>query len=711
MRIRIVWAIALLTGVASTLTGRADYIFASPDEVDANDFQPAYLGREGSLPSVNNRFYVTSNQTLRLEGRFTQQASRALAFSDDGSGNSIGYYKTNTLVSMRYQYVADGSLPANSSTVQVGMGIRQRASTGVNTYPLYKAMVMTNTLLLIKRAEFNDTFRTNLAVSALPTELGGTNLYTLRLSATELGTNSFGEIVLVELALLENDAIVSELDYTDTPTSSVANTLGASRAEGHVSLLGGSVLNSDQFVGIDVLNYVVHSAPDAETLRLRPIHTAMAVGMTNRVLISRGGDLSDLITIDWSSSEPTVIDATGATELEADQIGSAFSITGQSAGSSVITASGTGYPDATATVTVYDVAYDASSYAQLATAFTNGGNSGLGFLPWVLTNNNGAGVGYTNQAGAVLANSRNGDVSVNEEEFRSFALFAYGTGDGAPFAEAVRPFNASLAVGQAAAVNIGIGSRNGDKGVALRNSGVPLFEVYAGYSDVLETDAYLYRIGTNDSVALPWSNHANTRILVDAKRVDDTLYDITLVRGGGLATNESLGIIDLGPLPPDEFMFYCNDGIIGTQHYLYFDQLTLYTGYTLNGEPETDGIPDSWWDRYSIASEDRVAADDPDIDGEDNLSEYIADTDPTDDESFFPNLIESPSGAHILTLQTGPTTNSRVYDVWWTTNLTANPQTWTRYGLNVIGNGALVNLHVTNDAPSRMYRTGVALPD
>lgn len=929
---------------------------------------------------------------------------------------------------MRFKYVGSSGPGGDSTNVIVGMGLRQRSNSGVNTHPLYQAFVVTNTVLLGKRSEFSASFNTNYATYTLPATLGGTNVYTINLSATEVGTNSFGEIVQVQLSLFENDNVVVELDFTDTPTSSVANSLGASRAEGHVSLLGGSVTNNNIFYGIDVLEYAVLSDPDIETLRMGPIHTSMAVGMTNRVLISRGGGLAAAVTVDLVSSDPSVVAVPDDVELASGGMGNEFLVTGQGLGTAVITASSGGYPDETTTLAVYDVACDSSSYAQLAVAFTNGGNSGLGFQPWLLYTNNGPGAGFTNVASAVLMNSRSAGVSVNENEFRSFALIAYSAGGGAPLSEAVRPFDAELAVGQAVSVHIGIAFRNGYRGVALRDNGTPLFEVYAGYSASITNDAYMYKIGTNESVNLPWSYNVNTRIKVDVKRVADELYDITLVRGGGLVTNQSLGLVNLGPVPPDEFRFYCYDAIIGSQSYFYFDQLARYTGYTLdapaglsiqgrdgavegvtnvftvtrsgatdealtvnlvsddeavatvpasveigigasnatfdvvavssgqtmisasgldvtgttfavdvvdiayddtsyyppavfgsggnggqgfsswaiavndgpgvgftnyvgigmgdsasangdvnssagtafflyaNGDgvdadaplaqasrdftalavgesvsvdlgvnyrngakgvmfqagdtwmfefavfgdayhynvrdlgadapvdlgwsyasdsaisvvlsrvgttsynvsfvraggavtqtlvqaislsqapdrmrfyvydtdgggdennlfvnrltrftgivgdasQETDGIPNSWWDRYSITVSNRVASGDLDADDADNHGEFIADTDPTDPASKFPNLVNTLAGNRTMTLQTGPTTNSRVYDVWWTTNLMANPQVWTRYGLSVAGNGGSVSLSVTNDAPARVYRTGVALPE
>jgi hypothetical protein len=58
-----------------------------------------------------------------------------------------------------------------------------------------------------------------------------------------------------------------------------------------------------------------------------------------------------------------------------------------------------------------------------------------------------------------------------------------------------------------------------------------------------------------------------------------------------------------------------------------------------------------------------------------------------------------------------PTTNSRIYDVWYRTNLLQGAG-WLPMGLNITGaqNGASINLTVTNVPGERHYRTGVRLP-
>jgi hypothetical protein len=123
-----------------------------------------------------------------------------------------------------------------------------------------------------------------------------------------------------------------------------------------------------------------------------------------------------------------------------------------------------------------------------------------------------------------------------------------------------------------------------------------------------------------------------------------------------------------------------------------------------------DGIPQSWWDRYGLGTNSSAGGNN-DGDLADNGEEYVADTDPTDPASVFSNRILSADGASVLTLQAGPpTTNSRIYDVWFGTDLVEG--VWIPLNINRPGaaDGAALFLTVTNTGGSGNYRTGVKLP-
>jgi hypothetical protein len=63
-----------------------------------------------------------------------------------------------------------------------------------------------------------------------------------------------------------------------------------------------------------------------------------------------------------------------------------------------------------------------------------------------------------------------------------------------------------------------------------------------------------------------------------------------------------------------------------------------------------------------------------------------------------------------FTFEIEPTTNSRVYDAWYSTNLMTSE--WTAYGLSITGrqDAGAVTLTVTNTRDNAHYRTGVRMP-
>lgn len=128
-------------------------------------------------------------------------------------------------------------------------------------------------------------------------------------------------------------------------------------------------------------------------------------------------------------------------------------------------------------------------------------------------------------------------------------------------------------------------------------------------------------------------------------------------------------------------------------------------------DDDGDGLPNEWESRYFGSNTAADPAVDSDGDQALNWQEYVADTNPTNTASHFPNIITNASGQGVLTLLAGPpTTNSRVYDVWSNTNLAHGE--WSPVGLSAAGrvDGLAVTLMVTNAAPARFYRTGVRIP-
>jgi len=437
-------------------------------------------------------------------------------------------------------------------------------------------------------------------------------------------------------------------------------------------------------------------------------HGGMTVGQTNVLTISRTGDTTNALLVDLINFDEGVAAVTSIVEFGVGESSVDVEIVGLSNGATVVYTEVTNAINYGFSLEVFDVAYDDSSYygpldwVQLS-------NGGVGFTGWDLFNNDGAGDGYTNFAGNIIDDSSVSAGNVNSSSNNAFALYAAKDGSGGPDQEsaAIRGFANELAINQKLSVDLGVNFRNGAKGVTVRDSGTWLFEV------AVLGDDYAYRnwfAGDTQFTSLGWAEYsADTSIRLEVSRVGADLYTIVITRSGEYSQSNVISGVTFGANVPDQLRFYTylTDG--GSENNLYFNRLAIQT---IPASGITDGIPDAWWEQYAVDPIDRIAGNDLDGDTKTNWEEYIADTNPNDIAVFFPNAVISANGGNVMNLVTGPSTNSRVYDVWWSTNLLANPQVWTRYDLNVTGDdaGANVTLQVTNDVPFRIYRTGVSLP-
>jgi hypothetical protein len=549
----------------------------------------------------------------------------------------------------------------------------------------------------IQNSSGNDLLNINLG--------GGNTLsYTFTGSGSVTLSTAYNSTAVVQVVVKQ--VAGNQLDLTLTRNDGVttnAVSTGLSSAGAKVKFYNGGHSGDNLNFALFVNDLILTENP-TPTLTLTG-QDAMAAGMTNTVTLTRGGSTASPVTVILGSSDAAVATVPASVALDTGFATTNFLLTGVGYGTASITATATAYSASSLSVKVYDVGYDDTSYGWTSGNFTNGANAGLGFQGWILQDNAGVGEGFTNYAGKFLGSSTQyGAGNVNSSSGDAFGIYANkdGSGGDAPYFNAIRPFNNALAIGQAMSVEMGINYRNGAKGLNIQNSGTWLFEVAA------VGDQYVYQ---NHAAGTPpatnvWPYAADTAIAVELKRVSTSLYDISMVRRGSSPQTNLLTSVDLGATPPNEVRFYVYNTQSAPENNLYFNRLALWS------LPVTDGIPNSWWDRYGITGGDRLAANNPDSDVSSNLEEYIADTDPTSAASVYSNRVTAATGTGIMGLTVGPTTNSRVYDIWWNANLMEQPQQWTRLGLNAqgaAGGGNLV-LQVTNEASYRFYRTGVALP-
>ena len=124
----------------------------------------------------------------------------------------------------------------------------------------------------------------------------------------------------------------------------------------------------------------------------------------------------------------------------------------------------------------------------------------------------------------------------------------------------------------------------------------------------------------------------------------------------------------------------------------------------ITGDSDSDGIPNWWEEQYAT---DVLASADQDGDGQSGIDEYIADTDPTDSNSFG-TLDGSVTSSNQTFTFFGST--ARQVQLFYTTNgLTATNLVWTPHGSPIWGEGADTEIVTTNIEDRVFYRVQVTL--
>ncbi len=222
------------------------------------------------------------------------------------------------------------------------------------------------------------------------------------------------------------------------------------------------------------------------------------------------------------------------------------------------------------------------------------------------------------------------------------------------------------------------------------SSGSPFHGLPSAGSKTLDLYRYDWQQPTNPITGHPWTN----AFTVYYAPYIDSRYDVITT------DRKFLGFINCE---------FTNNYTAGPQQATtwYVNKDYVYTNQWVEGNTNnTDGIPNWWWDKYSISGPNRVASGDEDGDNWNNGEEFVIDSDPTDITSGFSNVVQLV-GRGVMTLTVNPSSTARVYDVYWKTNLMANDG-WLNYNLSVTGVGGAISLTVTNtDALKRFYRTGV----
>jgi len=96
---------------------------------------------------------------------------------------------------------------------------------------------------------------------------------------------------------------------------------------------------------------------------------------------------------------------------------------------------------------------------------------------------------------------------------------------------------------------------------------------------------------------------------------------------------------------------------------------------------------------------------DTDGDGMNNYAEYVAGTEPTNQQSIF--FLQAGLSNTAGIVQFGSVSN-RLYNIYWRTNISAGD--WVLFRTNLAGNDAVISVSVSNQPAPSFYRSRVTFP-
>lgn len=137
----------------------------------------------------------------------------------------------------------------------------------------------------------------------------------------------------------------------------------------------------------------------------------------------------------------------------------------------------------------------------------------------------------------------------------------------------------------------------------------------------------------------------------------------------------------------------------------------LVIGYPLPADTDNDLIPDDWETDHGLnPSVSNAPSDDADGDLVPDVSEYIADTVPTNSASYLRASVLSNAGPRSVIF--GPSSLSRLYSLQFLDDLMTGAWSNVPSQVNLPGDGTSQDvLSDTNASPAqRQYRIGVKLP-
>lgn len=351
------------------------------------------------------------------------------------------------------------------------------------------------------------------------------------------------------------------------------------------------------------------------------------------------------------------------------------------------------------------LASDIGSNAAYADQWDDTDNGGSGWGAWQL---------YTSSANS----SQNGRFMASGAAVNigtpAWGLYA----NNGNLAEAKRLLTNVLAVGQSVSVRMDNGFLNpgSGTGVALQNaSGTTLWEFFFNGGDI-------YYSMSSTTTDVGWTSGG---LEVTFTLTSPSTYRALVTPAGGTTRTNTGSLITAADQAITAFRAWNYNAGSGSDYDFFFNDLKRY-GAGGSGpstsvvvqvvrEGVVSQIPQAWRNQYQLSGPNSGDEEDRDGDGWSNLQEYWADTNPTTNASFFaPLVILTTNGgpSYPFALEIGaPTTNSRRYDILYSSNLVEG--LWWSLGYSVTGqaNGGPLSIPVTNTlADPAHFRSRVFVP-
>ena len=544
--------------------------------------------------------------------------------------------------------------------------------------------------------EVNDVIQLTASTTNVAENAGSVRVYASRTGsatgavsvtyATAAGTALAGSDFTTTTGSLSWAASDLATKFFDVPVSDDGSYEGNEQFSASLTGIGGADLGSPTTIAVTI----VDNEPLPPDLMVTNPAAPISVAQTTTAYSIQGvANSLNWSGLAWSNA------LTGATG--AGPIGFEWTLAnvGLGIGTNLITVSATNAGSAL-------LASDSATNSVYTDGWTDTDSGGFGWGAWSL---------YTSSA----------DISKNGRFMANSAAVNIGTpawglyANSGNLSEAKRALNAALAVGQSVQVRMDNGFLNtgSGTGVALQNAaGTTLWEFFFNGGDSF----YSISGGTTD---VGWTSGG---IDVEFTLTSPTTYRARITPIGGNTRTNTGSLITAADQAVTLFRAWNYNAGSGSDYDYFFNDLKLL-GAGGSG-PKTSvvvqivrqgtisQIPQDWRDRYGLTGPDTT---DGDGDGLTDLQEYWADTNPTNGGSFFGEVgvqWSNTVGGLVVSVQIDPpTTNSRIYDISYGTNLLDG--LWTPFGFNVPGrsDGGALQFNITNPpGPQIHFKSRVTLP-